>query len=188
MAKLGKYNLFVKSESLQYSVQATSYPVEKGSVLTDHVKPDPETLKIDVFLEGEDYQKKIDQLNSSMYKGEMMNYAGRFIMRNVIIESISPSADKSARNGVMVSISLKQIRIAATPYVQANNPQTKSVTNAGQKQPTPKTQSTAVYHVVKKGDTYWGLSKKYGTSISQLRSWNKYPDTKIPIGVKLRVK
>jgi LysM repeat protein len=190
MAKLGKYNLFVLNESPQYSVQTTSYPVEKGIAMTDHVQPEPESLKIDVFLSGANYQKTLDQLKNSMYKGEMMNYAGRFIMRNVVIENISPSADASAKNGVMVSITLKQIRVATTPYVKTNvkNAQVKKVSNAGQKQPTPKKQSNAVYHVVKKGDTYWGLSKKYGTSVNQLRAWNKYPDTKIPVGVKLRVK
>jgi LysM repeat protein len=190
MAKLGNYNLFVLDESPQYSVQTTSYPVEKGISLTDHVQAEPESLKIDVFLSGTNYQKTLDQLKNSMYKGEMMNYAGRFIMRNVVIENISPSADASAQNGVMVTISLKQIRVATTPYVKTTvqTAQVKKVSNAGQKQPTPKKQNTAVYHVVKKGDTYWGLSKKYGTSVNQLREWNKYPDTKIPVGVKLRVK
>ena len=190
MAKLGSYNLFVLSESPQFSVQTTSYRVEKGIAMTDHLQPEPESLQIEVFLGGEDYQKTLDQLKNSMYKGEMMNYAGRFIMRNVVIENISPSADASAKNGVMVSITLKQIRVATTPYAKAavKNAQMKKVSNAGQKQPTPKKQNTAVYHIVKKGDTYWGLSKKYGTSVNQLREWNKYPDTKIPQGVKLRVK
>lgn len=187
MAKLGKYNLFVLNESPQFSVQTTSYPVEKGISLTDHVQPEPESLQVEVFLSGDGYQKTLDQLKNSMYKGELMDYAGRFIMRNVVIENISPSADASAKNGIQASITLKQIRVATTPYVKPN-PQTKPPTNAGKKQPTPKKPGNAVYHITKRGDTYWGLSKKYGTPVSQLRAWNKYPDTKIPVGVKLRVK
>lgn len=187
MAKLGSYNLFVISESPQYSVQTTSYPVEKGIAFTDHVKPEPESLQIEVFLSGNGYDKLLESLKQSMYRGDIMTYSGRFIMRNVIIESISSNADKSAKNGIQASITLKQIRVATTPYVKPN-PQTKPPTNAGKKQPTPKKPSNAVYHVTKRGDTYWGLSKKYGTPVSQLRAWNKYPDTKIPIGVKLRVK
>lgn len=187
MAKLGNYNLFVISESPDYGVQTTSYPVEKGIAFTDHVKPEPESLQIEVFLSGSNYQKTLDRLKNSMYSGDIMNYAGRFIMRNVIIEKISPKADKSAKNGVLVTITLKQIRVATTPYVKPN-PQTKPTTNAGKKQPTPKKPGTAVYHVTKRGDSYRLLSKKYGTPVSQLRAWNKYPDTKIPIGVKLRVK
>ncbi|WP_117017521.1 LysM peptidoglycan-binding domain-containing protein [Aeribacillus pallidus] len=189
MAKLGNYNLFVISESPQFSVETTSYPVEKGIAFTDHVKPEPETMQLEVFLYGNDHQKQLDQLKSSMYKGEIMNYAGRFIMRNVIIEDISPNASDIV-NGITVTIKLKQIRIVTTPYVKPK-PQVKKPTNSGKKQPTPKkpaSKNKPVYHITKRGDTYWGLSKKYGTSISQLRKWNKYPDRKIPIGVKLRVK
>ncbi|WP_171567652.1 LysM domain-containing protein [Brevibacillus sp. MCWH] len=191
MAKLGKYNLFVLNESPQYSVQTTSYPVEKGISLTDHVQPEPESLKIDVFLSGSNYQKTLDQLKNSMYKGEMMNYAGRFIMRNVVIENISPSADASAKNGVMVSITLKQIRVATTPYAKAavKNTQVKKVSNAGQKQPTAKKASNATYHVIKKGDTFWALAKKYGTTVTNLRKLNPNVDEKkLQIGSKVRVK
>jgi len=190
MAKLGNYHLFVLNESPQYSVQTTSYPVEKGIALTDHVQPEPESLKIEVFLSGPHYLRILDQLKNSMYKGELMNYAGRFLMRNMVIDNISPGANAQAKNGVMVSISLKQIRVATTPYTKTsvNRTQVKKVTSSGQKQPIPKKPSTAVYHVVKRGDTYWKLSKKYGISVNQLRKWNKYPDTKIPIGIKLRVK
>jgi LysM repeat protein len=187
VAKLGNYNLFVIRESPQFSIETTSYPVEKGIAFTDHVKPEPETMQLEVFLHGDDHMKQLDKLKNSMYKGEIMTYAGRFIMRNVIIEDVSPDADASSENGIPATIKLRQIRVATTPYVKANA-QTKKTTNAGKKQPTPKKPSTAVYHVTKRGDTYWGLSKKYGTPVSQLRAWNKYPDTKIPIGVKLRVK
>jgi LysM repeat protein len=192
MARLGNYNLFVISESPQYSVQSTSYPVEKGIAYTDHVQQEPETLQIDVFLHGNDYQKQLDALKKSMYNGEMMNYAGRFIMRNVIIDNISPAADSKAKNGIMVNIKLKQIRVATTPYVKTeskNKPQTKPPTNGGQKQPTPKKQSNAVYHVIKKGDTYWALAKKYGTTVSNLRKLNPGVDErKLQIGSKIRVK
>jgi GH15 family glucan-1,4-alpha-glucosidase len=190
MAKLGNYNLFVISELPDFGVQTTSYPVAKGIAMTDHVKPEPESLKIDVFLNGTNYQKTLDQLKNSMYKGEMMNYAGRFIMRNVVIENISPSADSSAKNGVMVSISLKQIRVAITPNkTAAKNAQTKKVSNAGQKQPTSKNQSNVIYHIIKKGDTFWALAKKYGTTVTNLRKLNPGVDEKkLQIGSRVRVK
>ncbi|ADE87497.1 hypothetical protein [Deep-sea thermophilic phage D6E] len=140
MAKLGKYNLFVISESPRFSVETTSYPVEKGIAFTDHVKPEPEELNVEVFLSGSSYQKTLDQLKNSMYKGEIMTYAGRFILRNVMIENISVNADKSAKNGVQVSLSLKQIRIATTTYTKLK---TKPPTNGGKKQPVPKGSSKA---------------------------------------------
>lgn len=42
-------------------------------------------------------------------------------------------------------------------------------------------------HETKKGDTYSSISIKYKVSVENLRKWNKYPDTRIPIGVKLIV-
>lgn len=185
MAKLGKYNLFVISESPQFSVETTSYPVEKGIAFTDHVKPDPETMQIEVFLYGNGHQKQLESLKASMYRGDIMTYAGRFIMRNVIIEDISSSVDAGIENGITATLKLKQIRIATTPYTK---PKTKPPTNGGKKQPVPKGSSKAVYHVARRGDSYWLLSKKYGTSVNQLQVWNPYPPNKIPIGVKLRVK
>jgi LysM repeat protein len=188
MAKLGNYNLFVISESPDYGVQTTSYPVEKGIAFTDHVKPEPESLQIEVFLSGNGYDKLFESLKQSMYRGDIMNYAGRFIMRNVIIEKISPKADKSAKNGIPATITLKQIRVVTTPYVKPN-PQTKPTTNGGKKQPTSPKPSTAVYHVIKKGDTYWALAKKYGTTVANLRRLNPGVDErKLKIGSKIRVK
>jgi LysM repeat protein len=192
MAKLGKFNLFVISESPDFAIQTTSYPVEKGIAYTDHVKQEPETMQLEVFLHGNDYQKQLESLKKSMYNGEMMNYAGRFIMRNVIIENVSPDANSKAKNGVMATLKLRQIRVATTPYVKTttkNKTQTKPTTNTGQKQPIPKKQSPAVYHVIKKGDTYWALAKKYGTTVTNLRKLNPGVDErKLQIGSKIRVK
>jgi len=42
-------------------------------------------------------------------------------------------------------------------------------------------------HVVKKGDTYYSLSRKYGVTVDQLREWNGYKEDKIPIGIELIV-
>lgn len=40
-------------------------------------------------------------------------------------------------------------------------------------------------HKTKKGDTYSSLAKKYDVTVQELRGWNKYEDTKIPVGVDL---
>ena len=45
----------------------------------------------------------------------------------------------------------------------------------------------ATTHTTKSGDTYGSLAKKYGVSVTQLRKWNGYKDTEIPIGVELKV-
>lgn len=49
--------------------------------------------------------------------------------------------------------------------------------------------STTKYHTVKKGDTLWGISQKYGTSVDNLKKYNKlYNGKTIYVGMKLIVK
>ncbi|MGJ3193205.1 LysM domain-containing protein [Peribacillus castrilensis] len=46
-----------------------------------------------------------------------------------------------------------------------------------------------MYHTVKSGDTVSSLVKKYGSSTSQIKTWNSLKDiNKIYVGQKLRVK
>jgi Leucine-rich repeat (LRR) protein len=42
-------------------------------------------------------------------------------------------------------------------------------------------------HKVKDGDTYSKIAKQYNVTVDQLRAWNEYEDTKIPIGAELIV-
>lgn len=47
----------------------------------------------------------------------------------------------------------------------------------------------AVYHIVVDGDTVYSLSKKYGSTISQIKNWNGLDDNyKIIVGDRIRVK
>ncbi len=182
MAKLGKVKLLIESEGDSSGVDATSYPVEKGVPFTDHVQENPDEFSLSGSIIGPNFKADKEYLKKEMKKGTIFTYTGRNIAKNVIILSIDGNMDSNISNGSDISIKLQTIRIATTPWVK--------VKNNGKKKPVNKkpTKSKAVYHRVKKNDTYWGMWKKYGTSISQLRKWNKYPDRRIPIGVKLRVK
>ncbi|MFQ6391345.1 LysM peptidoglycan-binding domain-containing protein [Priestia aryabhattai] len=180
MARLGNISLVVEKEDDSASVDATSYPVEQGIPMTDHVEQKPDEFSLSGFLLGNSYKTDYEYLKKCMNNGTVLTYVGRNIAKNVIILDLSGTVDSSIANGKDISIKLRQIRIASTPWVK--------VKNSGKKKPVSTKPSGAVYHLVKKGDTYWDMWKKYGTSIAQLRSWNKYPDRRIPIGVKLRVK
>lgn len=180
MARLGNISLLIEKEDDSASVDATSYPVEVGIPMTDHVEQKPDEFSLSGFLLGKSYKTDYEYLKKCMNNGTILSYVGRNIAKNVIILDLSGSMDSSIANGKDISIKLRQIRIASTPWVK--------VKNSGKKKPVTTKPSGAVYHLVKKGDTYWDMWKKYGTSIAQLRKWNKYPDRRIPIGVKLRVK
>ena len=193
MAKLGTLTLFVESEKYSDSVEATAYPVEKGVAFTDHVKRNPKTVSLQVFMQGSQASKNLASLQAQMNKGTILKYVGRETASNVIILSLDHPRDASIKNGFMLDIQLREVRIVKSPWVKAPKKQKatrKPMDATGKKKPVSKKSrpTTERYHIVKAGDTFWALSRKYGTSIQQLRNFNKYPDRNIPIGVKLRVK
>lgn len=194
MAKLGDVRLFIEKESGKHKVEATEYPVEKGEPYTDHVAKRPSEFTITGYILSDNWQTSLNKLLNIMNTGKIVKYVGKTAAYNVIILDISEDHDQNVKNGMAISITLRKIRITKTSWVKAppkQKPARKLVTTSGKKKPVSKIQKPAnqpKYHVIKKGDTYWGLSRKYGTSITQLRAWNKWPDRAIPIGAKARVK
>jgi flagellum-specific peptidoglycan hydrolase FlgJ/LysM repeat protein len=54
--------------------------------------------------------------------------------------------------------------------------------------PAPKPVANAQYHTVQQGETLWRLSKQYGVTVDQLKTWNGLPDNTIKPGQQLRIK
>lgn len=186
--KLGKVTLYIETEKLSNSVQATAYPVDQGEPITDHVQQQPEMLSLDGWiLSGDSYKAEMQYLRDSMRKGTLLSYTGRTVAKNVIITSIDDTRTGDVANGAAVSAQLQFIRIVKGKWTNTAAKAKTAKKTVGKKKSTSNKKSSAKYVKVKKGMTYWGLSRKYGTSISQLESWNKYPARKIPVGVRLRV-
>lgn len=188
MAKLDDVTLFIEDESESYKVDVTEYAVEKGEPFTDHVSKRSPDFSISGYILSNNYETSKQKLISIMESGKIVKYVGKMSATNVIITSISGKRSADVQNGMGIDISLRRIRISTTAWQK--KPIQKPTSNSGKKKPVTKKKPTskARYHVTKKGNTYWGLSRKYGSSIPQLRKWNGYPDRRIPIGVKLRVK
>ena len=186
MARIDKYKIDNMQESTANSVTTTSYPVEKGFPITDSVQRQPKTYSVSGRIvrksekEAETVATAIENLQN---KGKMVKYVGRIKASDVLITNFSRNYDSTIANGFSMSLEMQQIRIAKTPFVKK-----KTKKKVSGKKSVKKKSDGPVYHKVKKGDTYWGCWKKYGTPIDTLRKWNKYPDRRIPIGVKLRVK
>jgi LysM repeat protein len=193
MAKLGNVSLHIEKESENHKVEATMYAVEKGEPFTDHVAKRPSEFSLSGYILADNWEGSFKQLKTMMEGGEITRYVGKMIAQDVIITDIQGDHGSEIKNGASLRISLRRIRITRTAWVKLppkTKPNVKPVTNSGKKKIVQKTppRSSAVYHIIRKGDTYWGLSKKYGSSIQQLRTWNKWPDRSIPIGGKARVK
>lgn len=190
MAKIHNYKIHNATETYNSSVSVTSYPVEKGLPLNDSVQRNPDTFTVsgkilDASRKNKNSNKKKQKIIELMNKGKVVKYVGRLKVSNVLITDINGTYTSAVGNGHEFSMSLQRVRIATTPY---RKKKTKKKSSGKKSVTSKKKTTTRKYHTVKKGNTYWSLSRKYGTSINQLRKWNKYPDRRIPIGVKLRVK
>lgn len=188
MAKLGGVSLHVEKETENYKVDVTEYAVEKGEPFTDHVSKRSPEFTLTGYIISKKYETDKKKLIDIMNKGQIVKYVGKMSASNVVITNISGGHTSSVKNGMTFDISLKRIRIATTSW-KKKKPIQKKPTESGKKKPvSKKPPSTKKYHVVKAGDTYWALARKYKTTVNQLRTWNRYKDRFIPIGVKLRVK
>lgn len=190
MAKIEGYKVDSMQESFTNSVTTTSYPVEKGLPLTDSVQRQPKTFSASGKILGKK-AKNADEIRKNIEKkmnaGKPVKYVGRIKASDVLITNFTGTYDSTIGNGFSFSMDMQQVRVAKTPY---RKKKTKKTT-AGKKTVTKKASNTASnmkkYHTVKDGDTYSAVARKYGTTIAKLRQLNKWPDTKIPTGVKLRI-
>lgn len=193
MAKLGHVTIFAEKESGIHSVDVTQYAVEKGEPFTDHVKKRPSEWSVTGYILKDNWKMQLESLKKMMNNGTIVKYVGKTMATDVVITYIADDYSSNVANGFGINVSLQKVRITKTAWIKVppkQKPVQKPISNSGKKKPVQKKPraSAAVYHKVKKGETYWLMNKKYGTSIQQLRNWNKYPDRRIPIGVKLRVK
>lgn len=193
LAKLDGIEIFIESEEENHSVNATEYAVEKGEPFTDHVSKNPSSFSLSGYILSDDWETDKEKLVKIMNAGKIINYVGKMSASSVIILDIKGAHGAEIANGMTLNISLRRVRVTTTSWQKSPpkaKPDQKPPTSGGAKKTTPAKPTVAPekYHVVKKGDTYWGMSGKYGTSIAQLRTWNGWADTKIPIGAKARVK
>lgn len=192
MAKINGIQIHVEKESLQNDVDLPSHPVEKGINLTDHVERKPVILSISGKLirpNNTALETLLGRLANIETKGTTVIYEGRRIYHNLMIAAFSYDADSKIMNGFNFSMTLKEVRFASPSYVSLPK-KTKAavakVSSVGRKQTANKKKSP-VYHVAKKGDTYYDIAEKYGAKWQDVQKNNKYPAKQIPIGAKIKV-
>lgn len=111
------------TESHSASVQATDYPVEGGSVATDHVIKDPDSLNWELgFDESMDPRDTYERLHDLMESGTPFDAStGLKDYRNMII--LSMSATQNSRTGRILRIQLTLREIIITSPVQTLLPE-----------------------------------------------------------------
>jgi len=192
MAKINGIKIDVFKESLQNDVELPSHPVEKGINFTDHVERKPVVLSISGKLirpDNTSLETLLGRLSTIETKGTLVVYEGRRIYHNLMIAAFSYDADSKIMNGFNFSMTLKEVRFAQPSYVSLpakTKTAVAGISSVGRKQTANKKQSP-IYHVAKKGDSYYELGKKYGVNWQDVQKNNKYPATQIPIGAKIKV-
>mgnify|MGYP001397564794 CR=1 FL=1 len=194
MAMLGGYEIHVISEFPDYSVNVTQYPVEDDIDLTDHVERLPSMLTVTGKILGPDAANIREKLKEAMYRGERLDYVGRNAFRQVLITNISTEHDYEVANGYRFTMTLQQVRIAKPSYAPfLNDPimmsQVKPTTSAGRQQVADKPPAgRQQFHTIRRGETFYSIAPKYGTTWQTLLALNPGVDPKrLQIGQKVRV-
>ena len=178
-ARIGDISLVNVREDEVVNVNVTTLPIESGAPISDHVQRQNNVLRITGYLLGSDAESNFTQLENMAHQGTVTKYQGRVQLRDVLISGISRGY-QDIKNGMELSISLTTVKRAKTSWVR----RTASV---GRQQATP-SRSPNKYVTVRAGDTYWGWSQRYGSTVAQLRTWNGWEDRLIPIGARARVR
>lgn len=152
LALLNNIYVFCEEESVEYSGESTSHPVEKGIELTDSYKRSPIELSISGKIVDNKKEKAKDilnKLNKLKNQGSLIKYVGCISLGNMQIQNISVTSTYQNWGGYDVEISLKEIRVAKSAYDAAKSAKLAAQANQGD--------NSKVYHTVKKGDCIWSL-------------------------------
>lgn len=137
MAKIDGYYLLVEKEDSDFEVDITQQPVEKGIDISDHVQRKARTLSISGIVSGDKAAETHQFLVESQDSGKIVNYVGRTTMKG-LLSGLSTSRDYTTADGFTYSVTITEILIAASSFVN-NLPspvkaQVAPIVNSGVKQ------------------------------------------------------
>lgn len=163
----------VNTESESNSTNVTSYAVDKGAPRKDYARFSSKTITIDGLISDSDTGSAHDKwvrLRTWHSYHEELTFRGDIYYKHLIISQLDRQFTGYS-NTMQVSITFTFVRAAEITTSNGKKKHAKrsksSKTVAGSRSK----KYTAV--TIKKGDTLWGLSKRYGKSVSWLQKVNK---------------
>lgn len=179
-SKTDKIYIVPETMGQETSSDVASYPVEGGNSITDNARFNSNEFSVSGLIFGKDLKdcdRKCITLHWMQRLNMIVSVHGLMNDPDYMIISFKKEYANGYGNAVRVDLTLRNVRMPKSSFV--------GIKNSGKKQPS---QPSGTYLTVVSGNTYWGWSQRYGTSIQQLRDWNHWPDRFIPIGAKARVK
>ena len=163
MALINNNYVFVKEESVTRETESSSYAVEKGVDLTDHVHRKPVEISISGSI-GNHNGVKASDIISNLYNlqksGSLVDYVGRNAQGGMQIQSFNTSHPNTVWGGCEFDMVLREVRIAQPAYKTPKESNTKKTVKKAGTQQVSKGENKNIYHTVKKGDSVWVLVTK----------------------------
>lgn len=160
MALLNGIYIFVKDENVDYALDVTDHPVEKGINISDHARKQSYVISLSGEIVGSDAAKKRSQVESMLNNASLISYQGRNVKTNGIITKFSTGHPYSIKGGCSFEMTIKEVRVANSSGYLGNTTPTKAKTT-----PVKDTQETGEQKVEKNSTTDEVYKTKNGDSI-----------------------
>ncbi|MCY9758977.1 LysM peptidoglycan-binding domain-containing protein [Paenibacillus alvei] len=207
MATIDGISIHVTSEKPSYSVRVSTYPIEGGAAITDHVEPQLITLNITGLLVN-DASKTRNELLAKMNAGATVKYIGRNSFMNCVITSFESTHEYTNAAGMGFTMQLQEIKKVKSLFSKklpkkiqtvvkvldkSGRKQTKTTKKSASKGKTSTSKGkskgksknkgpTGKKHTVRDNQTWEALAYTYKVPLKTLRSWNP----QIPKGTRLK--
>lgn len=195
------------SESESSSTSLTANSISPGQYVNHFTQMEPTQHQIEGKLGGtllsmdpvsgiSGLKKQYDMLRRWSENGiEVEILHGQRPTQSAVLTAVSANFDAPRDNAISVSVSYEEVKWAKSAATKSSKkgspgkkPAKKSTSNHRKKGNRSKNGRVPTYTVIKKGDSYWMFHKKYGTTISDMESWNGWHAKHLPIGKKIRVR
>lgn len=176
MALLNGMYIFVQDETVTHNITSVTHPVEEGIDLTDHVIAEAQEISISGKIVGEGAASKVSAIVQMQKKGTLVSYIGRNYASNYQVVAFRTSHPNTVAGGCDFDMTLREVRIAKSPYkvdkntASTNTTPIKSVTKTGMQQRQANSTAEGIYHVVKSGETAYSIAQKYNSKGATMKS------------------
>lgn len=120
----------INKESETMSSTMTSYALETGSTVSDHVFKNPEQMQISGVLVGG--LDEMERLKSMWRNRDLITYEGRIRTDNMVITNLQDTTSYSNMHGCTFTATLQKATMVASAYVEITGSQLMSQMDGSQ--------------------------------------------------------